>query len=167
MAKYSFGLKTVKFGTPTGTVAMPAVLEQFAMTVKGSLKLSESEASLKEFYVEEQSAPVEQVIAEDSQLTAEWQCYDIAPAIITKVKGGTVTAGETSDTWAAPGSSSIIKLAVELETASGVKVLIPKASVVARFDGAMGKEELLMMSIKLTALDPGDGGSPYSIVIPD
>lgn len=167
MAKYTFGLKSVKFGTPTGTVAMPAVMDLFAATVKGSLKLSESEPTLKEFFVEEQSAPVEQVISEDSKLTAEWQCYDISPDIITKVKGGTVTAGASDDTWAAPAGSSLIKLAVELETSKGVKVKIPNASVVARFDGTLGKEELLTMSIKLTALDPGDGGSPFSVVIPD
>jgi hypothetical protein len=167
MAKYSFGLKTVKFGTPTGTATMPTTLEQFAMTVKGSLKLSESDPSLKEFTVEEQSSPVEQVISEDSKLTVEWQCYDISPAIISKVKGGTVTAGTNDDTWAAPSSSSIIKLALQIETPGGIKINIPRASVVARFDGTIGKEELLTMSVKVTALDPGDGGSPYSVVIPD
>jgi len=167
MPKYSFGLKSVKFGTPTNTATMPVTLAPFAMTVKGSLKFTESDPTLKDFNVEEQSAPVEQVISEDSKLTVEWECYDIDPLIIAEVKGGSTVDGASDTTWKAPSSSSIIKKALQLETPTGIKINIPKASIVARFDGTIGKEELLKMVVKVTALDPGDGGSPYSIVIPD
>lgn len=166
MAKFAFGLKSVKFGDPTGTVAMPETLTDFAKTVKGSMTLEESEATEEKFYVEEQSAPVESVITEDSELEATWECYDIAPEILAIVKGGTTTTSATEKTWSAPSSAVRIKKAIQLTTESGAKITIPNATITARITGKVGKEELLKLSVKATPLDPGDGGSPFQIITP-
>ena len=167
MAKYALGLKSVKFGTPTGTATMPAVLEAFAQTVKGSMTISETEASVNDFTVEEQDAPVEQIITDNSKWEAVWKCYNISSEILTKVKGGESVTGASETTWKAPASSSILKLAMEIETTSGAKFQVPRASVVARFDGTVGKDDMLQLEVKATALDPGDGGSSYMVVNPD
>jgi hypothetical protein len=167
MAQFAFGLKSVKFGTPTGTSTMPVTVTDFAKTVKGSMTLSESEATVQDFFVEEQVAPVESIITEDSKMDIVWKCYDISAAIVSQVKGGTVVDGTTETTWKAPTGSVNIKLAIELTTESGVKILIPNASIIGRFDGTLGKADMLQMEVKATPLDPGDGGAAYHIVIPD
>jgi len=166
MAKYVFGLKSVKFGTPTGTAAMPAALdmEEFAQTVRGSMTLSETEPTVQDFNVEEQDAPVEQAITESSKLELTWRAYDLSPAIIEIVKGG--DGSTLATTWTAPAKTTMIKLAIEIETDGGSTIAIPNANIVARLDGVIGREDMLQLEVKGTALDPGDGGSPFSVVFP-
>jgi hypothetical protein len=162
MAKYVLGLKSVKFGTPTDESAMPTSMEAFAQTVRGSMTVSETEPTIQDFNVEEQDAPVEQAITESSKLEVTWRAYDLSPAILEKVKGG----DSDSSSWEAPAKAVMIKLALEIETDNGTKIQVPKANVIARFDGTVGREDMLQLEVTATALDPGDGGSPFSVVFP-
>lgn len=166
MAKYVLGLKSVKFGTPTGTAAMPAALDMddFAQTVRGSMTLSETEPTIQDFNVEEQDAPVEQAITESSKLELMWRAYDLSPAILELVKGGDGTTLAT--TWKAAPKTTMIKLAIEVGTDNGTKVQIPNANIIARLDGTIGREDMLQLEVRGTALDPGDGGVPFSVVFP-
>ncbi len=167
MAKYSIGLKSVKFGTPTGGATMPETMEAFATTVKGSMTLSESEPSIQDFNVEEQDSPIEQAITESSKLEAKWKAYDLSPNILQKVKGGNVSSeAGVSETWEAPSKSSLIKLALEIESDTGAKYRVPNANVIARIDGSVGRDDMLQLDLSATALDPGDGGAPFSIEFP-
>lgn len=162
MARYILGLASVEFGTPTGTVAMPGTMTAFAQTVEGSFTLSESEPQTQEFKVEESDAPVVVNVSESKKLEANWRCYDVDPAIMTLVMGGTSTPGTGRTTWSAPAKSSIIELALRLTDDAGNIVNVPKANVVARVDGQFGRGGILQLAVKATALDPGDGGSPYN-----
>lgn len=164
MANYLFGLKSVKFGTPESDGTMPASLTVFAQTVRGSMTLSETEAAVQDFNVEEQDSPVEQAITESSKLEATWRAYDLSPAVIAKVKGG--TAGTSPDKWSAPTKSVLLKLALEIETDNGTKIQIPYANVQARFDGTIGREDMLQLEVKATALSPGANIAPFAIEFP-
>lgn len=157
--KYSIGLKWVKFGTPTGTVAMPATLTDFAKTVKGSMTIEEAEPSITDFKVEEVDSPVKQSITENGTLSLTWRSYNLDPAIIAMVKGGTSTATKFS----APAKSVIIEKALEVKSDDNLVFAIPKASIVARVVGQVGADDMLQLEIKATAIDPGDGGSPWYI----
>lgn len=157
MAKHVIGLKGVKFGTPTGTAAMPVTMEAFAGTVEGSMTLSESEATIEKFKEEESVAPVAVSISAESEMEIVWKCHDLSPSILAKVKGGTATATK----WTAPTSSVVIELAVELESLSGAKILIPKATIIARIDGTIGRGNILQMEVKATPMTPDDGGAPF------
>ncbi|MDX9847468.1 MAG: hypothetical protein RBT74_10855 [Tenuifilaceae bacterium] len=157
--KYTLGLKWVKFGTPTGTATMPATLTDFAKTVKGSMTVDESESTIKDFNVEEVDAPVRQAITENGKLTLVWKAYNLDPEIIAAVKGGTSTATKFS----APAKSVIIEKALEVKSIDNVVFAIPKASIVARVTGQIGTDDMLQLEVKATAIDPGDGGSPWFI----
>ena len=163
MPKYSIGLKSVKFGTPTGSDTMPATMTAWAQTVQGSMTIEESEAEVKNFKVEEVSSPVKQAIVEDGVLTLTWKAYDIDPAIVAVVKNGTATATKFS----AAANSEIIEKALEVTTDDDVKFTIPKASIVARLTGAIGGEDMIQMEVKATAIDPGNGGSPWQMEHPE
>ncbi|MCK9428260.1 MAG: hypothetical protein M0P92_06235, partial [Acholeplasmataceae bacterium] len=73
---------------PTGANTATA----WAQTVAGSLVLSEDEATTKDFNVEEVSTPVKTIVTSVGALTATWRSYDITPALLTVVKGGTATS---------------------------------------------------------------------------
>jgi hypothetical protein len=168
MPKYSLGLKSVKFGTPTGTSAMPETMESFAQTIRGSMTFSESEVTVKEFYVEEQDAAVEQTITESSKLEVTWKAYDLSSVFLKRVKGGPATESSenTKESWKAPSKTVLMKLALEVTSDSGAKYLIPRASIRGRLDGSVGREDMLSIEVKATALDPGDGEGPFSIEWP-
>lgn len=160
--KYSLGLKSVKFGEPTGTVAMPVAMNPFAKTVKGSMTITENEPTIKEFKVEEVDAPVRRAITESGSFEAKWRAFDLSPATLELVKGGTATATKFS----APSKSVIVELALELETDDGVIITVPKGSVTARIDGQVGRDDMIQLEVTVVAIDPGDGGSPWQIEQP-
>jgi len=171
--KYMYGIASVKFGTPTGTAAMPAASDMatWAQTVQGSLTLSEDESQEKEFFVEETTTPVHSIVTQAGALRVRWRTYDMTPAELAKVKGG--TAGSTGagatrvKTYAGPVTIDSVEKALEITTTNGAVFSVYKAAVIARFDSAVGREELLQVEAQATALDPGDGGSPYLIKLPD
>lgn len=157
--KFSLGLKWVKFGTPTGTVAMPATMNKFANTVKGSMNVEEEEATIQDFNVEEVDAPVAQAMSENGKLTLVWEAYDLTPETIALVKGGTAQGNKFS----APAKSVVKELALEAKSDTNVVFAIPKASVVATVVGQLSGNEMIRLRVKATAIDPGDGGSPWYI----
>lgn len=169
--KYAYGIASVKFGTPTGGSTMPVTMTAWAQTVRGSLTISEDEAQKKEFKVEEASSPVKEIVTDAGALAGKWRAYDLTPSLIAVVKGGTAgTAGTGANatvTYAGPVSVAAMELALEITTINGVKFLIYKASVIARFDGGVSAESLLEMEVSAKALDPGAGTSPYMITLPN
>lgn len=171
--KYMYGIKSVKFGTPTGSAGMPlaSAMTAWAQTVRGSFTLSEDEAQKKEFKVEEVTSPVKEIVTDAGALTGKWRAYDLTPSLMTVVKGGasgTAGAGASAMvTYAGPTSVVALELALEVTTTNNAVFNIYKASVLARFDGGISAESLLEMEVSAKALDPGDGGSPYMISLPN
>lgn len=169
--KYAYGIKSVKFGTPTGNSTMPETLTQWAQTVRGSLTLSEDEAQKKDFKVEEVTSPVKQIVTDAGALNVKWRAYDCTPTLVAVVKGGTPgTEGSGATamlTYEGPVSVATLDLALQIETTNGVIWNIYKASILARFDGAISAESLLEMEVSGTALDPGSGTSPYGYKLPN
>jgi hypothetical protein len=171
--KYMYGIKSVKFGTPTGSASMPAAsgMTQWAQTVQGTLTLSEDEATEKEFFVEETTTPVHSIVTQAGALRVRWRAYDMTPSLIAVVKegvAGTAGSGATyAQTYAGPVTIDSVEKALEITTTNDVVFSVYKAAVISRFDSVLGREQLLEMEVQATALDPGDGGSPYMISLPD
>jgi hypothetical protein len=169
--KYAYGIKSVKFGIPTGSNTMPGTLTPWAQTVKGSLTLSEDEAQQKEFFVEETTTAVHKVVTEAGSLKLKWRGYEITPEAIAVVKGG--TAGTTGSgatkklTYDGPVTVDIINLALQVVTTNDIVFNIYKTAVLGRFDSSLGRENLLELEVAASALDPGNGASPYQIEVPD
>ncbi|WP_372932442.1 hypothetical protein [Mariniphaga sediminis] len=167
--KYAYGIKSVKFGTPTGTNSMPGTLNQWAQTVAGSLTLSEDEAQTKDFNVEEATTPVKSIVTDVGALTANWRAYDLSPALLAVVKGGTATtpAAPADHTYDGPVSVVAKDLALEITTTNDIVFKVYNAAVIARFDGGVGRENLLEVEVRASAQDPGDGSSPYQFKFPN
>jgi hypothetical protein len=182
MANYMYGIKSVKFGTVVATgdePAMPAsaAMSNWAYTVQGSLTISEEESTTTEFYVEEVTTAVHSIVTDPGALTVTWRAYDMTPAMIDKVKGGATgsVTGETGAVftyYSAPDSIEELELALEITTTNNIVFQVYRASVLARLDSVMGRENLLEMEVKATALAPETTGtddgdqSPYRILIP-
>jgi hypothetical protein len=142
---------------------MPVTLTQWAQTVEGSFTVSESEPTLKDFKVEETASPVKTIVSEAGTTTLKWRAYDIAPSLIAIVKAGTPTA-ETK--WVSPVTTAALNLAIEITTTDGAKISVYKASVFARFDGAITRGDLWQMEVTAKVIDPGSGVAPFEITFP-
>lgn len=170
--KYAYGIKTIKFGTPTDAGTMPTGLNQWAETVEGSLTISEEEATLKDFKVEEKTAPIITLKTAEGALTAQWRAYDLTPSLLAIVKGGDATTSGSGSArvaiFKAPAVSESIELALQIETTNNIIFNIYKAAITSRFDGPVGRENLLEQEVRARAIDPGGTGdaNPYEIQLP-
>lgn len=171
LTKYAYGIASVKYGTPTGYSTMPGSLTQWAQTVQGSLTLSEEESTTKDFYVEETTTPVVSLVTEAGALSVTWRAYDLTPALLVIMKGGTagVQGSGTSQyqTYAGPVTITTVDLALRITTTSGIIFDIFKASCLCRFDSSISREQLLEVEVTATVLDPGSGTTPYHVELPD
>jgi|LSQX01.2.fsa_nt_gb hypothetical protein len=172
--KYAYGIKKVKFGKPTGSDTMPTGANAptaWAQTVAGSLVLSEDEATTKDFNVEEVSTPVKTIVTSVGALTATWRSYDITPSLLSIVKGGVATSTGSGTgkraVFKGPKTVKALDMALEIITDNDIVFKVYKAAVLARFDGGVGKENLLEVEVRAVAQDPGNGGHPYEYDTPD
>lgn len=177
MAEYIYGIKSIKYGAvcSTGTSpCMPATgdLTSFAQTVQGSLTISEDEYTLKEFFVEETTTAVKQVVTDAGGLKITWRAYDVTPTLVAAMKGGTATGDGTYTIYFGPETVAPVELSLEVTTTDDVIFDIFRASCTARFDSVVGRENLLELEIVAEALAPETTGTgaydqaPYQYKIP-
>lgn len=173
MAKYVYGIKSVKYGTvePPGTAPlMPAAtgMTSWAQTVKGTLTISEDESTTTDFYVEETTTAVESIVTDAGNFKVTWRAYDVTPSLIAVMKGGTASGNGVYLDYYGPESVDTKELALEITTTNDVVFQVPKASCLGRFDSVVGRENLLEMEVVATALSPGASVTnwPYRIRIP-
>lgn len=177
MAKYVYGIKSVKYGavTSTGTSpSMPATgdLTSWAQTVKGSLTISEDEATETEFFVEETTTRVHSIVTDAGQLKVTWRAYDVTPALVAVMKGGRATGdGGTYLIYDGPSTVDAVEMSLEITTTDNSIFNIYRASCLGRFDSVVGRENLMEMEVVATAMAPETTGtgtydqSPYQIKI--
>ena len=164
-SKYAYGIKGISYGTPTGAATMPGSLTPWVKTVKGSLTITEDEATVYEPRVEEKAAPVKVIVTETGSLIARWRVYDLTPTEIKKFRGGE-TSGADDETYEAPSDIKGISLALGIECEEDVKFNIFKAAISTRIDGNISRDSLLEMEVTATAVSPGDGLAAWQYVLP-
>lgn len=155
--KLVYGIKSVKYGTPTGLATMPVTVAALAGTVKGSFTFSETESTTIDAVIEEADLPLETITSEASKLEGSWKIFDNTAATLVALMGGTATG----DVWDAPAVKPEVRMALEITTTAGPAIYIYKAKIVARETGILSKEGFKQIEIKFTALSPGDGLSGY------
>lgn len=153
MANYIYKISTVKYGTPTGLVTMPVTLVTLPYTVKGSVKLTESDSTTEQFDVDQLTDPVMLVVTKTGSLTATMQFYDMDYEGIAALKGG---VGDVDGYSPAIGGVNILK-AIQINTVSGHKFDFFNAHVLAKMGGAQSSDGLFTLDVTITALATLDG----------
>lgn len=157
--KLVYGISSVKLGIPTNLATMPALLDPFSETVKGSFTLAETDATEVDALTEESAAPIASITDVESVLEGSWRTYDYTPAMLEKVKGGDGTTLATK--WQAPAASENIELALQVNTTAGPVLNVYKAKITAKFTGNVSKSGFSEIEIRFKALAPAAGLSPY------
>ena len=161
MANYIFSIKSVKYGTPTGSNTMPATgaMTLLPDTVKGSVTIDEGEGTTTKFWVDQKASPVKSVKTEEGEVMATMSFYDIDYTALAALKGGT---GNASGWVPATGYSQIEK-AIAIETDSGHIFDFYNAHIEARITGGLGRDNLFTMELKATPLMSLDLAGSYKI----
>jgi len=160
-ANYIFSVKTVKYGTPTGTNTMPATGDMTTLpdTVRGSVTISETEGTLTKFYVDQKAEPVKVIKTEEGELTAVMQFYDLTYATIAALKGGT---GDASGYTPAIGYT-LIEKAIEIETDSGHKFDMYNAQISARIMDGGSRDKLFSMEVTINPQMSADSAGSWKV----
>ena len=160
-ANYIFSVKTVKYGTPTGTNSMPATGDMTTLpdTVRGSVTISETEGTLTKFYVDQKAEPVKIIKTEEGEMTAVMQFYDLTYATIAALKGGT---GDASGYTPAIGYT-LIEKAIEIETDSGHKFDMYNAQISARIMDGGSRDKLFSMEVTINPQMSADSAGSWKV----
>lgn len=161
-------IKHLKLGAIASDGGMGTSLTQIYATEKGSVSLKETDAQTKKFEINESDYPYDMITTELATIEVEGNTYEITPANLQLLKGGTLAGGSGSpQTWK-PGASVELEVSAEIETVSGFKISIPRMKLIGKMDFTFSNEELLKLSFKLEMLQPKKAGeAPYTITFPN
>lgn len=110
---------------------------------------------------QKRNAPWKEITDNAGTDELEGDLIELKPANLKAALGGTVDA--TGKKWSAPAEIITQEGPVEILTADGAKISIPKASLVAKPKGNFGYKDVFKVHFKLTILMPDEGGAPYTI----
>ena len=161
----SVGLKSIKLGDIAEDGGMGENLEVLGVTFRGTANLTTEEGTVTNFFSEENSDPEESV--EEKGLTnLAWSIINLEAEKLQKCLGGTVVpaTADTPAVWKSPADVVNIEQSIEVLTAFGLKIEIPRARIRARINWNLARTEIAQVAITATVLKPTKAGvAPYSI----
>lgn len=152
-AKARIGLKSIEFGDVAADGGMGTVLAEFGATVSQTALLSNEAPTVTDFPIEEQSVPFYSVSV-DGKTTIAWSSYNVEPASLVLVKGGTVTSDASGTTWNAPDETPNIEKSLKVTMKDGTIVTVPRCKVDAVFQWNFQKDKLAQVDLTFTILKP-------------
>lgn len=161
MANNIFSIKSVKYGTPTGTNTMPATGSMTLLpdTVKGSVSVEEADGTTTKFWVDQKASPIRVLKTEEGDFVATFQFYDVDYTHLAALKGG---VGNVSGWVPATGYSQIEK-ALAIETDSGHVFDFYNAYIETKVTGNLGRDSMIMVEMKATPQMTVDLAGSYKI----
>ena len=167
MSRYLYSVKSVKYGTVTGTNTIPGVLTQLPDTVKGSVTIDETEGSSVKFNVDQKKDPIKVVKVEEGELTTVMQFYDFTYDALAAFKGGTSTTGAGTARAFNPATGyTDVNKALVIELDSGEKINIYNGNCFARITGGGGRDKMLSWELKVTPQMTADLAGSWNIETP-
>lgn len=147
-----YGLKSLKTGTPLPSGDMQTALTELCRTYRDSCEFTEDDPETVDEYSDQSDDPI-LTIATKGKKTIKVSTFDYSPAVLQKVKGGTIVNGQ----WAEPATMPEIFMAVRLETDSDVPFDIPKAKVMAKINAKLQKKGVALLELTFIPQSPAAG----------
>lgn len=147
-----YGLKSLKTGTPLPSGDMQTSLTELCRTYRDSCEFTEDEPETTDEYSDQSDDPI-LTFATKGKKTIKVSTFDYDPAVLVKVKGGTIVNGQ----WAEPAVMPEIFMAVRLETDSDVPFDIPKAKVMAKINAKLQKKGVALLELTFIPQSPAAG----------
>ncbi len=147
MEKYSYGLKSIKFGDPTGQHTMPSGMAEKFRTYRDTCEFTEEDPNKKEEHCDQVDEPFLTIYRKGAK-KIKVSTFDYSPEVLEFLKGGTVV----DEKWHEPSGVPRIFKAVALETDTGMVFQFPKCQIFAKFNAKMTKEGVKLLEVEMTPI---------------
>lgn len=150
------GLASIQAATILGDGGTGTAWTTYGYTLEDSCSITEDDPETTEFYVEETDTPLDSSEKAGKQVLT-FQIADPDATALVAFLGGTKTTGPP-EVWEAPATKPSIELSLKVTPTKGKILTIPRAKIVAKYDGAYSKKELKTLTVKATVLTPTKSG---------
>lgn len=152
MEKEIYSVKASRFGTPTGTVSMPASMTEMGENVRDSITLEETEPTLVKIRTEQGATPRRVVVSEPGETSITLQYHDMSYDNLAALKGGESIAavpGTSAAAWKPGMTFESPELGYQVETDSGEYFNFYNARIVATIGGSGSRAGFFYVQVKV------------------
>ena len=154
MAKAEIGLKQVLIGDPAVDGGMSTDLTEVGATVSDTFTVTAEQPQVTDLTIEEQDDPFYSITTPGKR-TIAWDSYNVSPASLVKLCGGTATVdASANNVWEAPLSAPEIIVSVKALTKAGGIIEMPKVKLSATPQFNLKKTDAVKVSVTGTVLVP-------------
>lgn len=151
---------------------MGTVLTAIGTTVKGSASATTSDATTKDFNIEEQSDPFESVVTGQPVLSGVLEFYDVDPDTAVKFFGGSSASSgagaNKKKVFTPPVVFVPLEVSAELESLNGAILSVVRIQLLPNWNLSFQDEELGKIVVNWKTLGPKKAATAaYTISVPD
>lgn len=161
MAKFSYGVKSIKSGGIDDATGMPTDLTDVGDVLADTATLEQADSETVDHYSEFKNDPIETVETRTGKRTFIFSLMDTAAATLVDWCGGTVTEvdGEP-DVWNAPEEAPEIYKSIQIETKDGTVITIYRAKIMGTFTATTQRSGRAVIEVTALVLSPKIEGVP-------
>lgn len=157
MSKITRGVNTIEVGAIASDGGPGTALAVLGLTLAGTAKMSQSDATTQDILVEESDVPLDSIITPGS-IAFNWTIANPDTATLVTLFGGTATGTSPNKTWNMPAAVITQELTVKVTPKKGMTVVFPRASVTAKMNGDFSKTAVFGIDVTITPLLPTKAG---------
>lgn len=158
--KFTYGLASLKFGTPTGLATMPTTLNEVGWSKEGSVNINIPEPDKQEIPIEESDTPLK-VLWGTRGITIEAETYDTSLENLALMFGGSVASAKWTPDTTISAEDQAIEIVTRPDDSKAKKISIPKASIMATMSGSLTKKDGLTIKYVITPLIVDAAQAPW------
>ena len=159
--KFTRGLASLKFGTPTDLATMPTTLTEVGWSKEGTVTISIGEPDKTEIFIEEADTPLRTLYG-SREISIDVETYDTSPDNLAIMFGGSVTTGKWTPDAAISADDQAIEIQTRSDSGKAMKISIPKASIMASMSGNLTKKDGLSIKFKINPQIVVSGTAPWT-----
>lgn len=157
MANITRGVNTIQVGAIAGDGGPGTTLAVLGLTLAGTAKMTQSDASVQDILVEESDVPLDS-IKTPGKIDFNWTIANPDTATLVALFGGTASGTSPNKTWNMPAAIITQELTVKVTPQKGMAVVFPRASVTAKLNGDFSKTAVFGIDVTITPLLPTKSG---------
>jgi hypothetical protein len=155
---YTLGLAKIEIGDIANDGGMGTTLAILGQTLQGTCNITQDDPEVSEFFAEELDDAVVS-IGKRGKTTIAFSIMNPDTAVLLKTLGGTVTGSGDAAKWSAPASLPVIEKSVKITPQQGLVWEFPRVKIVAKINGAFSRENVFVIEVTGTALQPTKSGA--------
>ena len=154
---YTLGIAKIEMGDIAADGGMGTALESVGQTHKGTCNITQEDPETNEFFAEELDDPVVS-ISRRGKTTLVFSVMNPDPNTMRTFFGGTVVGSGDTAKWNAPLQLPEVEKSVRVTPQRGLIFDFPRMKINAKINGAFSRENIFVIEVSGTALQPAKAG---------